>query len=155
MSVSLTGSDTTILSKLGNQDRILKDLADGDCVNIDIPNNLAEVKSGKDQNAIIAFNSSGQVVNVTLRIIAGSPDDKFLNSEIASYKGNNAGYILLSGEFIKRVGNGAGVVSNIIYKFSNGLIQKYPTAKENQDGDTEQSLSIYNLIFARIDRIIA
>jgi hypothetical protein len=155
MSVSLTGSDTTILSKLGAQDRVMKDFGDGDCISIDIPNNLAEVKSGKDENAIIAFNASGQVATATLRIIAGSADDKFLNSEITSYKGNRAGYILLSGEFIKRVGNGAGVISNIIYKFSNGLVQKYPTTKENTDGDTEQSLTIYQLIFARVDRIIA
>ncbi|RPJ58270.1 MAG: hypothetical protein EHM12_08275 [Dehalococcoidia bacterium] len=122
---------------------------------IDIPNNLVEMKSGKDNNAIIAFNASGQVVNATLRLISGSPDDKLLNSEITSYKSNRAGYILLTGEFIKRVGDGLGNISNIIYSFNNGVVQKYPATKENMDGDTEQSVSVYTLVFSRVDRIIA
>jgi hypothetical protein len=155
MSVSLTGNDTLILSKLGAQDRVLKDFGDGDVANIGIPNNLVEMKSGKDGNAIIAYNASGKQTIVTLRLLRGSADDKFLNSEISSYENNRPGYILLTGEFIKRSGDGKGNITNDIYKFSNGIVQKYPESKENADGDTEQALSIYNLIFSRIDRIIA
>ena len=155
MSVSLTGGDTIILSKLGAQDRVMKDFADGDSAVIDVPNNLLEIKSGKNQNAIIAFNASGQVVPAVLRIIRGSSDDKFLNSELTSYKRNPAGYIMLSGNFIKKVGDGTGAITNETYKLMNGAVQKYPVVKENMDGDTEQAVAIYNLIFARVDRIIA
>ena len=155
MSVSLTGKDTTILSKLGAQDRIMKDFGDGDVVNIDIPNNLVELKAGKDNNAIIAYNAQGKVTTVTMRVLMGSADDKFLNSEITSYLNNRPGYVLLSGEFTKKVGDGKGNITNKTWKFSNGIIQKYPTGKENVDGDTEQALSIYQLIFAQLDNIIA
>lgn len=154
MSVSLTGDDTIILSKLGDQDRVMKDFADGDTAMLDVPNNLVELKSGKNQNAIVAFNASGQNVTVQLRIIRGSADDKFLNSEITSYKNNRPGYVMLTGQFIKRVGDGTGTITNEIYRFVNGLVQKYPTVKENMDGDTEQAVAIYTLIFSRIDRII-
>jgi hypothetical protein len=155
MMINLTGSDTTILSKLGAQDRIMKDFGDGDVVAIDIPNNLVELKKGKDDNAIIAYNAAGKVSTVTMRILAGGADDKFLNSEITSYQNNRPGYILLSGEFIKKVGDGKGNISNIVFKFSNGIIQKYPVGGENVDGNTDQALSIYQIIFSQIDKIIA
>ena len=155
MSISLTGNDTTILSKLGAQDRTMSDFGDGDVVLIDIPNNLVEMKSGKNQNAIIAYNAQGKQTTVTLRVIMGSADDKWLNSEITSYLNNKPGYVLLSGEFIKKVGDGKGNITNNIWKFSNGIIQKYPGGKENVDGDTEQALKIYQLVFAHLDSIIA
>lgn len=153
--VSLTGSDSTILSKLGVQDRVMKDFADGKCVQIEIPNNLVEIKAGKDDNAVFAYNAAGNISNVTMRILKGSPDDKFLNSEISSFKNNRPGYVLLSGEFIKKVGDGKGNITNCIYKFSNGVIQKYPVAEEDVAGDTEQAISVYVISFARLDSIIS
>jgi hypothetical protein len=154
MSVSLTGDDTLIITK-GTAKRILADFGDGDVANLDMPDNLAEVKTGKNENAIIAFNASGKKVNMTIRIVAGSPDDKYFNSEIRSYEQNRAGYVLLSGEFIKRAGDGKGGIANIVYNLSNGLITKYPSTKENVNGDTESALSIYQFTFSRVDRIIA
>ncbi len=150
MSVSLTGKDTIILS-----DRILSDLADGDTVNLDFPNNIAEGKVGKNGNILIAFNATGKTVNATIRVLLGSADDKFINSLYASYINDPASFALIAGEFIKRVGDGTGAVNNITYSMGQGFIQKPPVAKENQEGDTEQSVAIWTITFPNTDRIIA
>lgn len=149
-SVALTGNDVTIIG-----DRILEDLADGDAILLDFPNNIAEAKKGKNRNVIIAFNATGEQVTCTIRILKGSPDDKFLNQELNSYRNNKAGYILLSGEFTKRAGDGEGNIVNEIYTVTAGFIQKIPNSKENVEGDTEQGVSIYQLIFSSTDRSFA
>jgi hypothetical protein len=149
MSISLTGEDTTIING-----RILRDLADGDCVAIDVPNNIAEQKIGKNGNILVAFNATGKTVNVTIRVIAGSADDKFLNSEYASFINDPASFPMFEGEFIKRVGDGSGNVNNIVYSLGKGVPQKMPVVKENKEGDTEQSVAIWMLQFANTDRAI-
>jgi hypothetical protein len=146
--VSLTGKDTSIID-----DRVLNDFGDGDVVNIEFPNNLVEGKVGKNGNVLYAYNSTGNQVTVTMRLLRSSPDDKFFNTKVIQYKQNPAGFILMDGEFIKKVGDGKGNITNDIYKLSGGIIQKMVGGKENVEGDTEQSLSIYQLFFANTDRI--
>lgn len=147
--VTLTGDDSITIN-----DRTLADLADGDVCNLDFPNNIAEGKKGKNRNAIIAFNSTGESVTATIRVIIGSPDDKFFNNEMNTYRNNKAGYTLLTGEFIKRVGDGNGNITNVTYTMSAGFVQKIPTVKENSEGDSEQGISIYTLMFMNTDRSI-
>jgi hypothetical protein len=149
-SVALTGNDTTMINT-----RILTDFADGDCANFEIPNNLVEVKQGKNGNAIYAYNASGLQVNATMHIIAGSADDKYLNSEMCSYQNDPPAYTLLAGEFVKRVGDGAGNITSIIYKMAGGVIQKMIPTKENVNGDTEQGVSVYTIVFANNKRTLS
>ena len=148
-SVSLTGNDTTILDG-----RIFSDLADGDCVSLEVPNNISDGKVGKNGNLIIALNVSGKTVNVTMRIIAGSADDKWMNSRYAAFVNDTASFSLFSGTFIKRVGDGQGNVNNVQYNLGQGFPQKMPVAKENKEGDTEQSVSVWVLTFPNTDRAI-
>lgn len=152
--VSLTGNDTMALGSAGAALRIFADFADGDTVNLEFPNNLVEAKTGKNGNTIYAFNATGQVVNATVRVLRGSPDDKFLNAELNLYLADPAAYPLLAGEFIKRIGDGTGAVTNDVYKIGGGVVQKFPTVKENVEGDTEQSISIYLILFANTERSI-
>lgn len=151
MSVSLTGKDSITLDGI----RTLADFADGDVCNLEFPNNIVEAKVGKNGNAIYAFNSTGKTVNATLRILRGSADDKYLNSRLREYLNDQAAFVLIEGEFIKRAGDGQGNVSNDVYKLNGGVIQKIPGTKDNIEGDTEQSVSIYNIVFANTDRILA
>src|SRR4030042_2643319 len=146
--VSLTGKDTSIID-----DRVLNDFGDGDVVNIEFLNNIVEGKVGKNGNVLYAYNSTGNQVTVTMRLLRSSPDDKFFNTKLIQYKQNPAGFILMEGEFIKKVGDGKGNITNDIYKLSGGIIQKMIGGKENVEGDTEQALSIYQLFFANTDRI--
>jgi hypothetical protein len=150
MSVSLTGNDTLIIDT-----RIMKDLANGDTCVLDFPNNLMEAKVGKNGNAIFAFNSTGQTVNNKLRVIRGSADDKYLNSRLNEYLNDPPGFVLMKGEFIKRVGDGAGNITNEIYKVNGGIPQKFPSAKENVEGDIEQAVAEWNIVFVNADRILS
>lgn len=149
MSVALTGKDTTIIDT-----RRLTDQATGDCVLIDAPNNLVELKQGKNGNAIYAYNATGKQVNVTLRVIRGTADDKYLAARMQEYINDPAAFVLISGEFIKRSGDGAGNITNEVYTMSGGIIQKMPGGKENVEGDTEQAVSIYVIVFSNADRVL-
>jgi hypothetical protein len=146
--VSLTGKDTSIID-----DRVLNDFGDGDVVNIEFPNNIVEGKVGKNGNVLYAYNSTGNQVTVTMRLLRGSPDDKFFNTKLIQYKQNPAGFILMEGEFIKKVGDGKGNITNDIYRLAGGIIQKMVGGVENVEGNTDQALSIYQLFFANTDRI--
>ena len=147
--VALTGNDTI---KLGG--RIITDLADGDAVTFEFPNQVVEMQKGKNKNAIYAFNSTGTIVNVTYRVLLGSADDKFLNGLLAVYRLDPPSFALLRGEFIKRVGDGEGGVNNVIYKVSGGVVSQYPGASENTQGTVEQSVAVWQVTFANNERII-
>ena len=151
MSVALTGKDTHLVGT-----RILTDLGDGDVGNLDFPNNLVEMKTGKNGNTIYAFNATGKVVDYTVRTILGSDDDKYFNAEMNRYLNDPPSYTLLDGEFIKRVGDGSGPggVSNIIYRMSGGIPKKMPNTKENVEGDTEQAIAEWAVMYANTDRSI-
>lgn len=147
---TLTGKDTIILDG-----RIFNDLANTDTCTLEFPNNLVESKAGKNGNVIYAFNASGRLVNVKLRVLKGSSDDKYLNSRLLEYINDPAGFILFQGEFIKRAGDGKGNISNDTYIMRGGVISKIPMAKENVEGDTEQSVSLYEFVFGNSERAIA
>jgi hypothetical protein len=146
---SLTGNDT--LTLFG---RSITDFADGDNFTTTFPNNLAEVKTGKNGNSLFAENSTGRQGEAILRLIRGSPDDKFLNSQLAAQLNDFATSQLAYGQFVKRVGNGAGVVTSDSYLFRSGIFSKQVEAKSNAEGDTEQSASVYNFKFANVQRAV-
>lgn len=148
-SVSMTGADTL---KINN--RVLTDLGDGDVAALTFPNESATVKTGKNGNTIYALNESGKQAELVIRVIRGSADDKFLNNLLAQQKNNFAGFVLMIGELTKQVGNGAGIITADTYLLSGGIFSKETETKSNVEGDTEQSLSIYNLKFGRAPRII-
>jgi hypothetical protein len=146
---SLTGKDTQKING-----RILNDLADGDCAVLEFPNDLSVVKKGKNGNSIFAFNYSGDTCEVTIRVLRGTADDKFLNNLLALYTNDPAAFTLMTGEFIKNVGDGSGGITSDIYIMSGGVFKKRPGVKDNAEGDTEQAISIYNLIFSNAPRTI-
>lgn len=148
-SVSLTGSDVI---KINN--RVFSDLADGDAVTVTFPNDIAAVKTGKNGNAIYAKNETGNQVDVVIRVLRGSNDDRYLNNEINMLKNDFSAYILLNAEFIKKVGDGQGNITNDTYLLTGGIPSKQVEAKTAAEGDTEQSVSIYNLKFAVCERTL-
>lgn len=147
--VSMTGADTI---KINN--RIFADLADGDCVVLAFPNEKATLKTGKNGNTIYALNESGKQAEITLRLVRGSSDDKFMSGLFAQQENDFASFTLMIGEFVKRIGTGQGGVIADTYVLSGGIFSKHIEAKSNVEGDTEQSISIYNLKFAKAARVI-
>lgn len=147
--ISMTGSDTVSINN-----RILADLADGDAVQMTFPNEMAVIKTGKDGNSLYALNESGRQAEVIIRVIRGSADDKFLNGLLANQRANFASFVLMNAEFIKRIGDGQGNILSDTYVLSGGVFSKQVEAKSNVEGDTEQSIAIYNFRFANSPRAL-
>jgi len=146
---SLTGKDTIKING-----RILNDFADGDTAVLEYPNELVGVKTGKGGNSIYAFNTMGRQCSFTLRVLRGSSDDKFLNNLLSLFENDPAVFSLMTGELVKNIGDGEGSVTADTYILSGGAFRKKTDAKENVEGDTEQAVSVYSIIFSNGGRSI-
>lgn len=147
--VALSGADTININN-----RVLADLGDGEVVGMTFPNDIASVKTGKNGNAIYGLNESGKQCEVKVRVIRGSADDKFLNALLAQQKANFAGFPLMIGQFIKKLGDGAGNITSDTYIMGGGVFTKEVEAKSNVEGETEQSISIYTMRFSNAPRVL-
>lgn len=147
--IAMSGSDTITINN-----RVLADLADGNCVEMTFPNDIASVKTGKNGNSIYGLNETGKQSEVKIRLIRGSADDKFLLGLMAQQQSNFAGFALMIGNFIKKIGDGAGNISSDQYIMSGGVFTKQIEAKTNVEGESEQSVAVYTLKFSNAPRII-
>lgn len=148
--VALSGADTVMINN-----RIFADLADGEVAGLTYPNGISNVKTGKNGNSIYSLNESGKQCDFKIRVIRGSADDKFLNNLLAMQQANFAGFVLMIGEFVKKIGDGRGNIASDTYIMSGGVFEKQVEAKSNVEGDTEQSVSTYAIKFSNAPRIIA
>ena len=144
---SLTGNDTISIDGIP-----LVDLGDGDVGALTYPNELVGVKTGKNGNSIFALNETGDQADLVIRVLRGSKDDKTLNSRLVSMKADFAGFITITGQVIKKVGDGLGNVTNDIYDLSGGVFSKRVETVSNVEGNTDQSLAIYNIKFTNSPR---
>lgn len=147
--VTLSGNDTITINN-----RVLNDLADGNCAELTFPNDIASVKTGKSGNSIYGLNTTGQQAELKLRVLRGSDDDKFLNNLLQQQNSNFAGFVLLIGQFIKKLGDGAGNITSDTYITSGGVFTKNVEAKTNVEGETEQSIAIYTVRFSNSPRAL-
>jgi hypothetical protein len=145
---SLTGNDSIVIN-----DRALVDFADGDAIALTYPNEIADLKTGKNKNGIYADNQSGFISEVTMRILIGSSDDKWLQARITTQEADFPSTVLMNGQFVKRVGDGAGNITRVTYKLRGGIFTKRVEAKSNTEADTEQSVAIYTAKFRDGSRI--
>lgn len=146
---TLTGKDGIQID-----DRVLVDLADGDAVTLDFPNDLGTPKVGKNGNIIYAVNESGRLCEVNLRLVIGSSDDKFINSRLAEFEADASAFILLTGVFTKRVGHGDGTTNTVTYECSGGVFKRKPGARTSSEGNIEQSVVVYTITFGSAPRSI-
>lgn len=140
---TVTSNDT--LSLNGN---VFTDLADGDETVLTFPNALVTRKTGKNGNTLFAQNAPGLNCDLTLRLMRGSVDDAFMQNLINTVPTDFPSVQLLTGTFVKRLGDGQGNVTSDVYTLAGGIISKIPEGKENVDGDTSQAVAVYNVIFA-------
>ena len=147
--VALSGSDS-----FNQDDHIFSDFADGNFFEINFPNDIANVKVGKNGNALFSLNETGRLGEGILRLIRGSGDDKYLNAKLNAQVQDFAATVLYSGTFTKRIGHGDGTFSLDTYIYAGGVFTKPVGAKSNAEGDTEQSVAIYNFKFAKVARAI-
>lgn len=147
--VAMTGSDTALINS-----RLLTDLSDGNVIELTFPNNIADLKTGKNGNTIYALNETGRQAEVKVRLIRGGQDDQYLNNLLVLQQQNFAGTVLMTASFIKKVGDGSGNITSDTYSMSGGVFTKQVEAKTNTDGDVEQSVSVYMMKFSNAPRAI-
>lgn len=147
--VALSGADTLTLNN-----RVFTDFADATYAELTFPNDIANVKTGKNGNSIYGFNESGKQCELKLRLIRASADDKFLNGLLAAQQNNFAGSVLMIGQFVKSIGDGAGNIQSDTYVTSGGVFTKQVEGKSNAEGDTDQSMAMYTIKFSNAPRVI-
>lgn len=148
--VCLSGQDTFKMDG-----RIFNDLADGDAVVADFPNDIAGLKTGKNGNSLYALNETGKQMDLAIRVVRGSSDDKYLSSRIAAQLNNFAGFVLANAEFTKRLGDGLGNILSDTYISAGGIFTKQVPAKSNVEGDTAQAVAEYHLKFSNAPRTLS
>lgn len=147
--VALSGSDTVVING-----RVFNDLAEGNCVELRFPNDIAQVKTGKNGNSVYGLNETGKQCEMDLRVVRGSADDKYLNALLTQQLANFAGMVLMQGEFVKQVGDGQGNILNDTYVVSGGIFVRKVEAMSNVEGDPAQSVSVYKLKFSNAPRAL-
>jgi len=147
--VGMSGSDTININN-----RVFTDLADDNAVELTFSSDIATVKTGKNGNSIYGLNETGKQCEVKIRLIRASADDKFMNNLLAQQQANFAGFPLMIGQFIKKVGDGQANIASDTYILGGGVFTKQVEAKMNVSGETEQSVSIYMLKFSNAPRAI-
>lgn len=146
---TVTGEDTLVLN-----DRVFVDLATDDVTTIAFPNELVNVKTGKNGNAIISKNQQGYNGNLTIKVGRGSSDDQFLESILAAMERDFVGMSLIAGSFSKRLGDGIGNIKVDVYTLEGGVISKIPEGKDNASGDVTQNEVTYSVKFCNCKRAI-
>lgn len=147
--VAFTSQDTIVFN-----DRVLRDLADGDCVTVTFPNPTMAVKIGKNGNAIYGTNETGRLAEAKYRILRGSSDDKFFLGVLANQKVAPESFILCTGELVKNIGNGAGASAGDTTVLGGGVSVKNPDVKSNVEGDPTQAVVEYTFHFSQSNRVI-
>ena len=145
---SLTGDDSIIINDIP-----LNDFADGDIGSLSLPNNMFDMQTGKNGNTIFALDESGNNATLTVRVLMSSNDDKRLNGMIPKSNGF-AQSVLATGSVVKQVGDGQGNVSYNTYLLAGGMVQKKPDVKSNVNGDAQQAVVEYIIVFAEANRAI-
>lgn len=142
---TITGNDTLVL-----WNRVFTNFAEGEVTKIDFTDDIVKLKTGKNQNTIYSRNESGNNATLTLRLLRGTPDDRFMRSELAKTTGSSSfsKYILGTGQFVKTLGDGLGNEIKDIYNLEGGMITKIPSVTENVDGDINQGVTVYEIKFA-------
>lgn len=148
-SVSLTGSDVITING-----RVMHDFANGDVGKLTFDGDLVTVTPSKNGNVIYSLNVAGLLSKLELRLLLGSSDDRYINSLLAAQIQDLSTTILAVGSFVKRVGDGQGNVTNVIYNTLGGVVTKFPEASINTAGTPEQSIAIWMLHFGSNTRAL-
>ena len=138
--ISLCGKDTIVING-----RILTDFVDGDTAVLTFPNDITEVKTGKNGNSVYAFKYSGRQFELVIRLLRGGQDDKFMNGLFSNLVNNPQLFALMTGQFTKVVGDGSGNITNDVYALTGLTFKAEPEVKENADGDTNQAVTEWKL----------
>ncbi len=146
---ALTGQDVITING-----RNITALADADSFMVTFPNPLTKVKPAKNGNVIYGLDQTGLLGDITLRLLIGSDDDKYLNSVLQTLISDFATFILMTANIVKRVGDGQGNTNSVVYQCAGGTFKNQVGAKTSAEGDVESSVSVYPLTFGSVLKTI-
>lgn len=143
---SLTGNDSLIING-----RIITGFADANSVDVSPAADIGVAKKGKNNNTIYARNEMGRMANMVLRLVIGCDDDKYINSLLQQWKQSTSDFILMTGTFNKRVGDGKGNIQTKVHQLLGGFPKNFPKVTTAAEGDTNQSVSEWNITWGDCD----
>ena len=146
---AVVGKDVVIINGT-----ILSAYADADAIKFEPQGPIAQMKISKDGNSIYAMQYNGIAAKLTLRLIRGSLDDQTLNGLLQQWVGDPASFVLMSGSYVKRVGDGKGNVTNEVYQIAGGVFEAIPGGVSNMDGSIESAVTTYTLLFRNDARLM-
>ena len=146
---AVAGKDVLIING-----QVLTGYADGDAIKLEPQGPIAQMKVSKDGNSIYSMQYSGIVAKLTVRLVRASFDDVTLNGLLQQWIADPSTFVLMSGSYVKRIGDGKGNVTSEIYQLAGGVPETIPEATSNMDGSTEQSVSVYTFMFRNDARLM-
>lgn len=143
---ALVGKDVLIIN--GRQ---MRNFSDADTIKIESTEPLVQMTTGKNQNTIYAYSYKGKNMKLEIRIILGSSDDQFLIGLLQQLNQNPPAFSLMSMEYDKVVGDGAGNLNLSVYLGTGMAFESQPGAMENVAGDTNQATRVWKFVIANVD----
>ena len=147
--ISLNGADTLIIGG-----RSITDNAGPISFEGEFPNDVATCKVGKNGNAVIALNNMGKMMNAKVYVLLGSGDDDFFNQELSRFEADPPSYVLLPITFTKRSGDGDGNAVPVQYIGQGGHIKKAPKTLDQAEGDSEQGIVVWEMVWPQVIRTV-
>ena len=146
---AVAGKDVIIING-----QVLTAHADADAIKFEPQGPIAQMKVSKDGNSIYSMQYGGIAGELTLRLVRGSFDDVVLNGLLQQWIADPASFVLMSGSYVKRLGDGKGNITNEVYQLAGGVFKSIPSVSSNMDGNTDQSVVVYTLLFRNDARLM-
>ena len=148
---TLCGDDTITLN--GHN---LINFANDTVAQLTFNSSVSTMTIGKSGSAIVATNEQGKSAELTVRIMRGSDDDKFLNAAFITQKKDLVNADLINGTIVRHIGQGisGGSVARETTVLTGGIFTKQPDNQINISGDAEQGVVTYTLQFATGERTL-
>ena len=140
--LSYTGNDLIEFSG-----RILSDFANGDVATATFPSEISSTSAGKNGNVVVVRNEQGRIVELSLRIVRGSPDDKFINSICKQWVNSPMDFTPIDANLTKMIKVDNAVTNDVMSLKFGFPVKAAPDVKVNVEGDVEQAVSIYSFRF--------
>lgn len=139
--LSLCGKDSLIFDN-----QTINGLADGDSATLTMGGDISARAVGFNKNMVIAPDLNGYVATLEMRVLKGCDDDKALYAKFKTYEQDPPAYVCSTASLTKRLGDGAGNVTNDTYNLTALHFTAAPTtATINVNGDTDQVVTVYTL----------
>jgi hypothetical protein len=139
---SVTGKDSLIINGT-----VITGLADANAVDVTPIADIVNIKRGKDGNTMYAKNEEGNRASMTIRLALGCQDDKNLDALLASWQASASDFVLMTGSFYKRTGDGQGGIQTLVYQLTGGVPKAFPQVLTSAEGNIDQSVRMWTILW--------